>query len=88
MGGALLLAHLPLSDAIYLLGRTGLDSLMWEFQDPLRGNFSLGRDLPTVFGRVKSAALTLPEDDRYTFSSLFRFGRDRGLILNDRTETS
>lgn len=45
---------------------------MWEFHEPLRGNFSLDRDLPTKLeGRVKSA---LPEvEERYTFSSLFRF---------------
>ena len=41
---------------------TGLDILMWEFQDPLRGYLSLGRLLPTTLGRTPSLTLPSPLD--------------------------
>jgi len=45
-----------------LLGNTGLDLLICEFQDPLRGYLSLGRDLPTIFGLVLLPTPSSPLD--------------------------
>ena len=51
--------------ATYLLGKTGLLTLLWEFQDPLRGNFSFDRDLPVKLpGREESELGLLDVEDR------------------------
>ena len=56
---------------------------MWEFQEPLRGNFSLERDLPVKLAGLEASGLAPPEEDRYTFSSLSLFGgaAEVGVVL-------
>ena len=82
-------AHLILSGVTYLLGRTGLVIRMCEFHDPLRGNFSLDRDLPAYDRDLELASSPLAV--RYTFSSLLSLGRlpvGEEVLWNDENKTN